>query len=445
MSRSAHQKKEIVVRGVHELTPYTQNARVHNDQQVAMIAASIKEFGFNNPVLIDGKGNVIAGHGRLMAARKLGMDEVPCLVLDHMTEAQKRAYILADNQIATKSGWDKDLLRKELDALQGLAFDLNLTGFSSKELDALFPDRKKARADENNVPAQPSEPTSRLHDVWQLGPHRLVVGDATDRAVVDLLMDGQKADLVWTDPPYNVAIEGKAGKILNDDMGSQAFLDFLTAVFLNYHHAMRAGACIYVAHADSERANFTLAYQAGGLKLSQVLIWIKQSATLSRQDYNWQHEPILYGWKEGAGHFFAGDFTLTTVVDDDIDLDKMNKADLLTFAKELKAHLKTTAVRHDRPTKSDLHPTMKPIQLVRDQIEASSREGDLVLDFFGGSGSTLIAAETCGRRANLLELDPRFADVIITRWEEFTGQKAVLASDSDKTFDEVKRGRRKGK
>lgn len=444
MTSAERHKSKITVKSVDTLTPYAKNARVHNDAQVSLIAASIKEFGFINPVIVDSEGNVLAGHGRLMAARKLGMTEVPCLELAHLTREQARAYILADNQIATKSGWDKDLLRQELDALQGLNIDLSLTGFSAKELDALFPERKKGRAGEDEAPKAPAEALSRLGDLWHLGPHRLLVGDATAREQVLQLMDGQQADLVWTDPPYNVAIDGAAGKILNDDMGDSAFLSFLTSVFQNYYETLKPGGCIYVAHADSEGLNFRRAYQASGLKLAQVLQWVKQSATLSRQDYNWQHEPILYGWKEGGPHFFAGDFTLTTVVDQQQDLTKLSKADLLAFAEELRAGLKTTVTRHDRPTRSDLHPTMKPISLVRQQIEASSRDGEIVLDLFGGSGTTLIAADGCGRQARLMELDPRFADVIVQRWQDVTGGAATLAG-TNKKFGELKHGGRKGK
>lgn len=437
-------QRSVVTVQIADLIPYTNNPRVHDEAQVNLIAKSIREFGFNNPILTDGDGHVIAGHGRLMAARKLGLKEVPCIELTHLTPEQRRAYIIADNQIATKSGWDVDLLKKELDELQKAGFDLGLTGFSSKELDELLGIAPRGTTDEDDVPKPEETPRSRMDDVWILGAHRLLVGDATQLKAVETLMEKEKADLVWTDPPYNVAIEGVAGKIMNDDMSADAFRKFLTSVFANYELVMRDGAVIYVAHADSERLNFTQAYLDSGLKLSQVLVWVKQSGTLSRQDYNWQHEPILYGWKEGAAHFFCGDFTMTTVIDDDLDVDKLSKAELQDLAKELLAGVKTTAVRHDRPTKSDLHPTMKPVALVRRFIEASSKEGDLVLDLFGGSGSTMIACETANRPCRMMELDPKYADVIVKRWQEFTGKHAILES-TGKEFSKVKRGSKKGK
>jgi DNA modification methylase len=261
-------------------------------------------------------------------------------------------------------------------------------------------------------------------------------GDSTNIQHVEKLMAGGKADLVWTDPPYNVAIDGKAGTIMNDDMGDSQFRDFLLAVYGCYFAVMREGACIYVAHADSERANFTQAYKDSGLKLSQVLIWVKQSATLSRQDFNWQHEPILYGWKEGAGHYFCGDFTRTTVIDDDVDLKNMKREQLIALVNDMRTEAKSTVLRHDRPTKSDLHPTMKPVALVQRMIQWSSRNGEVVLDLFGGSGSTLIAAHKCGRQARLMELDPRFADVIVRRWQEFSGESATLEADG-RAFDDI--------
>ena len=252
-------------------------------------------------------------------------------------------------------------------------------------------------------------------------------------------MDGKLADLVWTDPPYNVAVEGKAGKIMNDDMGSGEFRDFLRSVYASYYAVMRAGAVIYVAHGESERAAFTDCMVEAGLKLSQVLIWVKQSATLSRQDFNWQHEPILYGWKEGAGHYFCGNFTLTTVIDDDVDLKSMKKEQLIDMINEIRNKASGTIIRHNRPTKSDLHPTMKPVALVERMIEWSSNPGEIVLDLFGGSGSTLIAAQKANRQARLMELDPKFVGVIVKRWQEFTGKQAIHA-ETGKPFAEVTHG-----
>ena len=411
---------------VESLIPYVSNSRTHSEAQVAQIAASIREFGFTNPILVDEKGGIIAGHGRLLAARKLGMDGVPVLVLAHLTDAQKRAYVIADNKLALNAGWDEATLRAEIEGLRDEGYDLNLTGFDAGELEALLADKTKGETDPDDAPPAPEDPTTRLGDVWILGKHRLVCGDATSPEAIAALMGQDLADMVWTDPPYNVAISGKAGKIMNDDMSAAAFRAFLDGTYRSYLSAMRPGAVIYVAHADFERVAFTAAFADAGIKLSQVRVWVKQSATLSRQDFNWQHEPILYGWKEGAGHYFAGDFTLTTVIEDKVDVTKLNKAELLAIVQEMIETTKSTVIHHDRPTKSDLHPTMKPVALIVEMVEASSREGEIVLDLFGGSGSTLIACETTGRRCRIMELDPKFADVIVTRWQSFTGRPATL-------------------
>jgi DNA modification methylase len=330
--------------------------------------------------------------------------------------------------------------RPRLEALGAEAFDLGLLGFDTDELKRIAMERGAGKSHPDDLPAPPP-PTSVIGDVWLLGRHRLLIGDATDADAVDALMVGRRADLVWTDPPYNVAISGKAGSILNDDMGDGQFREFLLATFASYERVMRPGAVIYVAHADSERVNFTATFSAAGLKLSQVRIWVKQSATLSRQDFNWQHEPILYGWKDGAGHYFCRDFTKTTVLDDDTDLTKLRKDQLLAMVTELRAAVRGTIIRQDRPARSDLHPTMKPVALIEEMVEASSQPGDLVLDLFGGSGSTLITAEKTGRQAFLMELDPHFADVIVRRWEQFVGRAATLEA-TGQTFTEVSNERR---
>jgi DNA modification methylase len=419
---------KIEWRSVETLIPYAKNARTHSDEQVAQIAGSIKEFGFNNPVLVDKDNSVIAGHGRLMAARKLGMDKVPVVQLDHMTKAQRKAYILADNKLALNAGWDSVMLSAELKELEELGFDLDIIGFDTKEIDKLLaPDTTEGLVDEDQVPGMPIEPNTKLGDIYILGAHRLMCGDSTSIDDVEKLMEGKKCDMVWTDPPYNVAIQGVAGKIMNDDMSDSSFKDFLASVYSCYYLSMKDGAVIYVAHADTERVNFTQCFKESGLKLSQVLIWVKQAGTLSRQDFNWQHEPILYGWKEGAGHYFCGDFTRTTVIDDDIDIKKLNKKELEALVNSMRTELKTTALRENRPSKSDLHPTMKPVNLVQRMIEWSSSAGEVVLDLFGGSGSTMIACEKTGRKSRLMELDPKYCDVIVKRWEDFTGKKAVLS------------------
>ena len=280
-------KSHIEYISIEALIPYARNSRTHDDAQVAQIAASIREFGFTNPVLIDSDGGVIAGHGRIMAARKLSLQEVPCIRLGHLTDAQKRAYVIADNKLALNAGWDESMLNLELGELQDMGFDISLIGFGKNELSELMAEEPtEGLTDENAVPEVKEKPKSQRGDVWLLGEHRLMCGDSTQADDLAKLMDGDKADLVWTDPPYNVAIDGKAGKIMNDDMSDAEFRKFLDAVYARYFENMRDGAVIYVAHADSERVAFTDCFVKAGLKLSQILVWAKQSGTLSRQDFN---------------------------------------------------------------------------------------------------------------------------------------------------------------
>jgi DNA modification methylase len=433
---------KVEQRSVASLIPYARNARTHSDEQVAQIAASIKEWGWTIPVLVDETGQIIAGHGRVAAARLLDMDEVPVMVASGWTDAQKRAYVLADNKLAMNAGWDDELLALELKDLREVGVDLSMIGFGDAELDALFADLEvtEGLSDEDEIPEVPIFPVTVRGDLWILGAHRLMCGDSTSIDDVDKLMNGEQADLAWTDPPYNIAVEGAAGKIMNDDMGDAEFVDFLSGVYVCFYAALKAGACIYVAHSESERINFTQTFKNAGFKLSQVLIWVKQSATLSRQDFNWQHEPILYGWKEGAGHYFCGDFTRTTVIEDDINFKKMDKKDLISIIEEYRAGDPSTIVKYNRPSRSELHPTMKPVGLVQRMIRWSSKREQLVLDLFGGSGSTMIACEQSSRKNNSMELDPKYCDVIIARWEKFTGKQATLES-SDQTFKEIKDGR----
>ena len=424
---------------VEQLIPYARNARTHSDEQIAQIAASIREFGWTNPILVDGERGIIAGHGRLAAARKLGIVEVPVIELQHLTEAQKRAYLIADNQIPQNSAWDLDILKDEIHALRGMGIDSSVLGFSEdalKSLLAMDETEEESLADEDDVPEVEDRHTSEHGDVWVLGNHRVACGDCLDESLVASLMQGELADLVWTDPPYNVAVKGAAGKILNDDMDKSSFRAFLRDVYTQYAMFTRPGGGCYVAHSESERSAFTDELVNAGFFVAQTLIWVKDSAVLSRQDFNWQHEPILYGWKEGAGHYFCKDFALTTVIDDERPIRAMTKRELVRIVEALRKNQPTTILRHQRPNKSELHPTMKPVSLVQRMIEWSSRPDDIVLDFFGGSGTTLIAAHKTGRKARITELDPRFCDVIIRRWQNFTGKKAIHAA-TGKTFDEV--------
>ncbi|GAA0816198.1 DNA modification methylase [Ralstonia mannitolilytica] len=393
---------------IDKLLPYVRNARQHSDEQIAQIAASIAEFGFVNPILTGADGVLVAGHGRLAAARKLGLPTVPVVVLDHLTPTQRRALVLADNRLAELATWDDALLRIELEALQDDGFDLDLTGFDADALAELLADEEpqiEGRTEDDAAPDVPEEPVSRPGDVWRLGPHRLVCGDATTaEAYARLFPDGERADMVFTDPPYNVnyansakdKLRGKHRPILNDALG-EGFYDFLfDALALIMAHTRGA---IYVAMSSSELDTLQAAFRAAGGHWSTFIIWAKNTFTLGRSDYQRQYEPILYGWPEGATRHWCGD---------------RDQGDVWQIKK---------------PAKNDLHPTMKPVDLVERAIRNSSRPGDVVLDPFGGSGTTLIAAEKAGRVARLIELDPKYADVIVRRWQDWTGQQATREAD----------------
>jgi site-specific DNA-methyltransferase (adenine-specific) len=385
---------------VEALIPYAKNSRTHSDAQVAQIAASIKEFGWTNPILIDGTKGIIAGHGRLMAARKLGYSKVPVIELKDMTESQKKAYVIADNQLAMNAGWDMDLLKIEVADLDKDGFDLELLGFDSKMLDSLLaPEVTEGLTDEDAVPEVPKEPKTKLGDVYILGEHRLMCGDSTSIEAVETLTQGL-VDILVTDPPYNVNYEGATKdklKIMNDSMDDEQFRQFLRDAFVAADAVMKQGAVFYIWHADSEGYNFRGACRDAGWKVRQTLIWAKDSMVMGRQDYHWKHEPCLYGWKEGSAHLWAADRKQTTII-------------------ECK-----------KPRVNDIHPTMKPVELMEYQILNNTKGQDVVLDLFGGSGSTLIACEKTGRKARLMELDPKYCDVIVKRWEDFTGKKAELS------------------
>jgi DNA modification methylase len=395
---------------IDKLIPYANNARTHSDEQVAQIAASIREFGFNNPVLIAEDDTIIAGHGRVMAARKLNLSEVPCLRLSHLTETQRKAYILADNKLALNAGWENNLLSIELTELADSGFDITLTGFTQEEMDALKPiEVTEGLTDEDAVPDVPVEPVTKPGDVWILGKHRVMCGDSTSIDAVETLCSGQLVDMWLTDPPYNVAYEGKtkdALTIKNDSMGDSEFRQFLRDCYVAADAVMKPGAVFYIWHADSEGYNFRGAANDAGWKVRQCLVWKKQTMVMGRQDYHWKHEPCLYGWKDGAGHLWASDRKQTTILE------------------------------FDRPSRNGEHPTMKPVALFEYQLLNNTKGGDIVLDSFGGSGTTLIAAEKNGRVARLMELDPKYCDVIVKRWQDFTGKKATLESDG-REFDEV--------
>ena len=393
-----------------KLLPYARNARTHSEEQVAQIAASIAEFGFTNPILAGTDGIIVAGHGRLAAAQKLGLEIVPVVVLDHLTQTQRRALVIADNRIAENAGWDDAMLRIELEALELEGFDLDITGFDADALAELIagdePDNE-GQTDEDAVPEVGETPVSRPGDVWQLGPHRLLCGDATVAESYGVLLQGAPVDMVFTDPPYNVnyansakdKMRGKDRAILNDNLGD-GFYDFLLAALTQMVTHCRGG--IYVAMSSSELDVLQAAFRAAGGKWSTFIIWAKNTFTLGRADYQRQYEPILYGWPEGAQRHWCGD---------------RDQGDVWNIKK---------------PQKNDLHPTMKPVELVERALRNSSRPGNVVLDPFGGSGTTLIAAEKSGRVARLIELDPKYVDVIVRRWEDFTGKKAIREAADQK-------------
>jgi site-specific DNA-methyltransferase (adenine-specific) len=410
MNLTSKQESTIEYLAIEDLIPYVKNSRTHDDAQVAQIAASIKEFGFTNPILIDAEGGIIAGHGRVLAARKLKLESVPCIMLDYLTETQKRAYVIADNKLALNSGWDEELLKLEFEDLKAEGFDLELSGFSLDEIEAMSPEViPEGLTDEDAVPDVRPDPISKLGDVWLLGKHRLMCGDSTSIDAVETLMDGGLADQLITDPPYNVAYTGKtkdALTIQNDSMSDDNFRQFLMDAFVAADAVMKRGAVFYIWHADSEGYNFRGACKDAGWTVRQCLIWKKQTLVMGRQDYHWKHEPCLYGWKDGAAHLWSTDRKQTTILE------------------------------FDRPQRNGLHPTMKPVELIEYQVLNNTKGQDVVLDLFGGGGSTLIACEKSGRYSRLMELEPKYVDVIVRRWQEFTGKQATHAA-TGATFAEV--------
>lgn len=378
-----------------KLIPYINNPRI-NDNAVDVVAASIKEFGFKNPIIIDRENVIIAGHTRLNAAKKLGLREVPVVKAEDLNETQIKAFRIADNKTAELAEWNFELLEHELKELKLEDFDLELTGFDFEELDALFQDNKgNIEIEEDDADIEESViPISKRGDVWILGKHKVMCGDSTNKKDVDVLMNKKEADLIITDPPYNIDYTGKtkdALKIVNDSMDDESFYKFLYIAFTRMYEVAKDGASIYVFHADSEGLNFRKALTESGFKLAQCCIWAKQTMVMGRQDYHWQHEPILYGWKPTASHNWYSD------------------------------RKQTTLWKFDRPFRNEYHPTMKPVALIAYPMKNSSTEGDLVLDLFGGSGSTLIAAEQLNRICYMMELDEKYVDVIVNRYINYKG------------------------
>lgn len=420
---------KIEYRSTDELIPYALNSRTHDDIQVSQIAGSIKEFGFTNPVLIDESGTIIAGHGRVMAAKKLNLDSVPTITLSHLSDIQRRAYVIADNKLALNAGWDEEMLRVEIESLLSSGFSVDLLGFSPEDLDGFSKEmeRKSGLTEEDSAPpVSTSESICKPGDIWILGSHRLLCGDSTRIDQLEGLCSGRKIDLWLTDPPYNVAYEGGTAdklKILNDSMDNDSFRQFLRDSYVAADAVMRPGACFYIWHADSEGFNFRGAAVDAGWKVRQCLIWKKSSLVLGRQDYQWrhepclygskrcecdasatydeQHDPCLYGWKDGAAHLWNSDRKQTTILE------------------------------FEKPSRNGDHPTMKPVALFEYQLKNSTKPGGAVLDSFAGSGTTIIAAEKSGRQAFAVELDPKYCDVIIKRWQDFTGMSAHLEGTGD--------------
>ncbi|WP_288557754.1 DNA modification methylase [uncultured Lactobacillus sp.] len=385
---------KVESRSIDEITPYENNPR-NNDQAVGAVANSIKEFGWQQPIVVDKNMIIIVGHTRYKAAKKLGLTKVPVVIAANLSDEQAKAYRLADNKSGELADWDEDLLTDELGGID----DIDMSDFGFDDLED--PDAEDAKDDDFDE-EPPEEPKSKLGQVFKLGRHRLMCGDSTNAVDVQKLMGGVQADLLLTDPPYNVGYTGKQKSkmtIKNDRQSEDDFYKFLSATFKNAKDNMKSGAAYYVWYASSEAANFNLALNNNGLKVREELIWSKNQMVMGRQDYQWQHEPCLYGWNEDGTHSWYSDRKQTTIL------------------------------RFDKPQRADLHPTMKPIPLFDYQIKNSTKSGDIVLDLFGGSGTSIMACEQDNRTCYTMEYDPKYVDVIIDRWEQFTGEKARLVEE----------------
>ena len=390
-------KTEYFLADIKELVPYARNAKTHSDEQIAQVAASIKEFGFLAPIIVSKDNTILCGHGRFYAAQRLGLSKVPCIKEEYLTESQKRAYIIADNKLTENGGWDNEMLAIELSDLLDDGFDIGLTGFDENEIADLFgaDDTSGVQDDDYDLSAALDKASFvKRGDIWTVGRHRLMCGDATSKEDVDALMDGVKANLIVTDPPYNVAFESSDGlSIKNDKMENEKFYEFLLSAFLNMADHLEKGGAAYVFHADTEGLNFRKAFIDAGFHLSGCCIWVKNSLVLGRSDYQWQHEPVLYGFLKNGKHFWS------------------TKA----------GRSQTTIWNFDKPKKNKNHPTSKPLDLLAYPIGNSSRENSIIIDTFGGSGSTLMTCEKINRICYMMELDEKYASVILRRYVEDTG------------------------
>lgn len=403
---------------VEELIPYAGNPR-KNEKAVKSVAESIKNFGFKVPITIDKDGVIVTGHTRALAAKKLKMKEVPCIRLNDLNADQVKAFRLVDNKVAEIASWDIEALIKELNEIE---MDLSEFGFEKqKGINDVVDDEFEIEL--------PKKPNAKIGDIYKLGSHRLICGDSTDPTVIEKLMDMDLADCIITDPPYNIDYDGGANskekrRILNDHMSDNEFGGFLKKAFSAVAYNLKPGGAFYIWHADKEIVNFRLACEHADLEVKQTLIWRKNAFTLGRQDYQWQHEPVLYGWKRGGSHYFIDDRTWSTVFDGPIDVDKLNAKEAKELLKQILAETQTSVIDADKPLRSEEHPTMKPIPLIARHMLNSTKPNDIVVDTFGGSGTTLIVAEQLGRKCYMCELDPKYIDVIIKRFEDFTGLTA---------------------
>jgi DNA modification methylase len=390
---------KIEIADINSIQPYINNPRKLKDSAIEKVAKSIKEFGFRQPIVVDTNRIIVVGHTRYRASKKLGLKEVPITIAENLTQEQINAYRIADNRTNEEAEWDLELLKTEIKELELADFNLDLTGFDEDQLNNMLFEEKQGLTDEDEVPEAPEEPITKLGDIWKLGKHKLICGDSTILNNYEKLFNENKADLLMTDPPYNVDYEGKTKDkltIQNDSKNDDDFLQFLTDAFNNCAIHLKLGCSFYIFHSDWYGLEFRQSIKNSDLELKQNLIWAKNSMVMGRQDYQWQHEPCLYGWKRGASHSWYSDRKQTTII------------------------------KYDRPSKSKLHPTMKPVGLVEYLIKNSSKQEDIILDPFLGSGTTLMACEKQGRICYGVELDPKYCDVIVKRWEEFTGKKAEL-------------------
>jgi site-specific DNA-methyltransferase (adenine-specific) len=400
---------ELIKKKVSELIPYINNSRTHSEEQITQLVSSIKEFGFTNPILLAPDNSIIAGHGRLQAVKRLGHEEVPCIIISGLSKTQIKALIIADNQLALNAGWDLEKLSVEIEGLKDEDFNIDILGFNDDFIKDLLFKENQGLTDEDDVPETSEQSITKLGDIWKLGNHKLICGDSTLLNNYEKLFNDKKADLLMTDPPYNVDYEGKTKeklKIKNDSKEDNEFLKFLTDSFNNCSINLKLGCSFYIFHSDWFGLEFRQSIKNSDLELKQNLIWQKNSMVMGRQDYQWQHEPCLYGWKKGGTHYWYSDRKQTTII------------------------------KFDRPTKSKLHPTMKPVGLVEYLIKNSSKQEDIVLDPFLGSGTTLIACEKLQRFCYGIELDPKYCDVIIKRWQQFTGKEAIH-EQSGKTYNSI--------